>query len=130
MAQTPVTLKVKDFVDREVMMVDYKFDQATDIEGQLAGIPRGGQINIRVKALNDGNNQLIQWMLAPTDPRDVEIVFENTVDGSTMKTIKGTGCYVVNYTEKWEEGQQHYEDILIVCQVLENGPVKFENLWK
>ena len=42
MAQTPVTLKVTDFADREVMLVNYKFNQETDIEGQLVGIPRGG----------------------------------------------------------------------------------------
>jgi len=52
---TPVTLEVKDFKAREVILVDYKFNQATDREGQISGIPRGGRINIRVKALNDGN---------------------------------------------------------------------------
>ena len=36
---TPVVLEIKDFEPREVMMVDYKFDQATDREGQIAGIP-------------------------------------------------------------------------------------------
>ena len=48
---TPVVLKVKDFAEREVLLVDYKFNQATDTEGQVAGIVRGGQITIRVKAL-------------------------------------------------------------------------------
>ena len=67
---TPVTLEVKDFEAREVMMIDYKFDQATDREGQIAGIPRGGRVTIRVKAMNDGNSEMLQWMLAPNDPRD------------------------------------------------------------
>ncbi|MCR4582840.1 MAG: hypothetical protein K5764_04720 [Prevotella sp.] len=127
---TPVTLEVKDFETREVMMVDYKFDQATDVEGQISGIPRGGQITIRVKAMNDGNNQMLQWMLAPNDPRDLSVKFLNTVDGSTMKELKGTGCYCVHYQEKWEEGLGHYEEMQIVCQKLENGPVAFENPWK
>jgi len=127
---TPVTLSVKDFEQREVMLVDYKFDEATDIEGQISGIPRGGRVTIRVKAMNDGNNQLLQWMLAPNDPRDMSIVFQNTVDGSTMKEIKGTGCYCIHYVEKWEDGQPHYEEVEIVCQKLENGSVAFENPWK
>ena len=127
---TPVTLTVKDFEPREVLMVDYKFDQAVDREGQIAGIPRGGRVKIRVKAMNDGNNQLIQWMLSPNDPRDMSLTFYNTVDGSTMKEIKGTGCYCVNYVEKWEDGEEHFEEIDIVCQVLENGPVSFDNPWK
>ena len=127
---TPVQLAVKDFVPREVIMIDYKFDQTTDREGQISGIPRGGRITIRVKAMNDGNNQLLQWMLSPDDPRDIIVTYLNTVDGSTMKELKGTGCYCVNYKEKWEDGQEHFEEIEVVCQKLENGPVAFENPWK
>lgn len=127
---TPVKLEVKDFEAREVIMVDYKFDQAIDLEGQIAGIPRGGRIQIRVKAMNDGNNQLLQWMLASNDPRDFKITFLSTVDGATMKTIEGTGCYCVDYVEKWEEGEEHFEEIEVVCQTLKNGPVEFNNPWK
>lgn len=127
---TPVVLTVQDFQEREVMMVDYKFEQATDVEGQIAGIPRGGIIDIRVKALNDGNNQLSQWMLAENDPRDVSILFYNTIDGSTMKEIKGIGCYCIHYKEDWEEGVGHSETIRIVCQQLVNGSVGYENPWK
>jgi len=127
---TPVTLAVKDFEQREVILVDYKFEQTTDREGQISGIPRGGRVTIRVKAMNDGNNQLLQWMLSPNDPRDMTITFFNTVDGSTMKELKGTGCYCINYIEKWEDGEEHYEEIEVVCQKLENGPVPFDNPWK
>ena len=127
---TPVKLEVKDFEEREVILVDYKFNQSTDIEGQISGIPRGGKVTISVKAMNDGNNQLLQWMLAPNDPRDMKVTFENTVDGSTMKSLEGTGCYCIHYTEKWEDGQEHYEEIEVVCQTLKNGPVEYNNPWK
>ena len=126
---TPVTLAVKDFETREVLLIDYKFDQATDREGQIAGIPRGGKVTIRVKAMNDGNNQLLQWMLAPNDPRDFTVTYFNTVDGSTMKELKGTACYCVNYKEKWEDKVGHYEEIQITCKQIEIGSVKFENEW-
>ena len=53
MAKTPVSMKIDGYKDREVLMVTYEFDQATDVEGQMAGIPRGGKIQVRVKALND-----------------------------------------------------------------------------
>ena len=127
---TPVQLAVKDFETREVIMIDYKFDQTTDREGQISGIPRGGKVTIRVKAMNDGNNQLLQWMLAPNDPRDFTVTYFNTVDGSTMKELKGTACYCIHYTEKWEDGQEHYEEVEVVCQKFENGPVSFDNPWK
>ena len=127
---TPVQLAVQDFEPGEVILVDYAFTQATDIEGQIAGIPRGGRITIRVKAMNDGNNQLLQWMLAPNDPRDLKVTFSNTIDGTTMKEIEGKGCYCIHYVEKWEDGEQHFEEMQIVCQELKNGPVSFENPWK
>ena len=127
---TPVQLAVQDFEPREVILVDYAFTQATDIEGQIAGIPRGGRITIRVKAMNDGNNHLLQWMLAPNDPRDLKVTFSNTIDGTTMKEIEGKGCYCIHYVEKWEDGEQHFEEMQIVCQELKNGPVSFENPWK
>ncbi|MFR9650569.1 MAG: type VI secretion system tube protein TssD [Rikenellaceae bacterium] len=127
---TPVQLSVSDFETREVMLVDYKFDQTVDVEGQISGIPRGGKVKIRVKAMNDGNNQLLQWMLASNDPRDMTVTFYNTVDGSTMKELKGTGCYCVNYIEKWEDGTDHFEEMVVVCQELSNGPVSFVNPWK
>ena len=180
MAKTPVKIEIDGYKEREVQMVTYEFDQATDtegqmsgiprggkivvrvkalndgttdllewmmerilpnkgkmnlnettdVEGQISGIPRGGKVTIRVKAMNDGNNQLLQWMLAPNDPRDMKVTFENTVDGSTMKTLEGTGCYCIHYTEKWEDGQEHYEEIEVVCQTLKKSPVEYNNPWK
>ncbi len=127
---TPVVLKVKDFAEREVILVDYKFNQETDREGQIAGIPRGGQITIRVKALNDGNPELLSWMLDPNGPHDLEVAFTNTIDGSAMKSLKGTACYCVHYKEYWADNEEHYEEIIVVCQKLENGSVAFENPWK
>ena len=126
---TPVVLEVKDFETREVMMVDYKFDQATDREGQIAGIPRGGKVTIRVKAMNDGNNQLLAWMLDPTMPKDFSVKFVNTVNGAAMKELKGTNCYCINYVEKWEDKLGHFEEIEITCKAIEFGNVKFENDW-
>ena len=126
---TPVTLEVKDFEPREVMMIDYKFDQATDREGQIAGIPRGGRVTIRVKAMNDGNSQMLQWMLAPNDPRDFKVTFFNTVDGSTMKELKGTGCYCINYKEKWAlrgNGDRVPEAREWPCRLRKSLEVKFQ----
>ena len=127
---TPVLLTVQDFTPREVLMVDYKFNQATDKEGQIAGIVRGGQITLRVKALNDGNPELLAWMLNPADPRDIKVEFQDTIGGAAMKQLKGTGCYCVHYKEYWADGEEHYEEILLSCQTLENGPISYENPWR
>ncbi len=130
MAKTPVSMKIDGYKDREVMMVTYEFDQATDVEGQMAGIPRGGKIQVRVKAMNDGTPDLLAWMTERNLPKNGQIDFLETKTGKAMKSIKFTNGYCVNYKEKWEDGQEHFEEIEMVCQKLENGPVGFDNPWK
>ena len=77
----------------------------------------------------NGNNQLLQWKLNPTDPRDIKINFNNTVDGKVMKTIEGKNCYCKTYKEIWADKQQHQEHIVIICQNLNIAGAQFENAW-
>ena len=129
MAKTPVKLEVDGYKEREVMMVKYEFDQTTDVEGQMAGIPRGGQITIRVKAMNDGTPDLLAWMVERNLPKNGQITFLETKTGKKMKTIKFTNGYCVNFDEKWEDKQGHYEEIVITCQKIEFESVTYENDW-
>ncbi len=129
MAKTPVKLEIDGYKEREVMMVTYEFDQATDVEGQMAGIPRGGQITIRVKALNDGTPDLLAWMVERNLPKNGTITFQETKTGKVMKTIKFTNGYCVNFDEHWEDKMGHFEEIVITCQKIEFESVTFENDW-
>lgn len=129
MAKTPVKLEIDGYKEREVMMVTYEFDQATDIEGQMSGIPRGGQIKIRVKALNDGTPDLLAWMVERNLPKNGVVTFMETKTGKVMKTIKFTNGYCINFDEKWEDKMGHFEEIIITCQKIEFGSVVFENDW-
>ena len=110
-------------------MVTYSFEQATDDEGQMAGIPRGGRIIIKVKAMNDGTPDLLQWMLERNLPKNGKISFNETKTGKVMKTIEFTNGYCVDYTEDWADKQFHYEQIQITCQNIKFGSVEFENKW-
>ncbi len=129
MAKTPVKLEIDGYTEREVMMVTYMFDQATDVEGQMSGIPRGGQIVIRVKAHNSGTPDLLAWMIERNLPKSGTITFLETKTGKTMKTIKFTNGYCVDFDEKWEDRKGHYEEIRITCQKIEFESVTFENDW-
>ena len=129
MAKTPVTMKIDGYKDREVMMVTYEFDQATDVEGQMSGIPRGGKIIVRVKAMNDGTPELLAWMIERNLPKNGQIDFLETKTGKAMKSIKFTNGYCVDFDEKWEDKQGHYEEIVISCKAIEVGSVKYENDW-
>jgi len=129
MAKTPVTMKVDGYKDREVMMVTYEFSQATDVEGQMSGIPRGGKIVVRVKALNDGTPDLMAWMVERNLPKNGSIEFNETKTGKAMKSIKFTNGYCVNFEEKWEDKMGHFEQITITCKKIEFGSVPYENDW-
>lgn len=129
MAKTPVKIEIDGYKEREVQMVTYEFEQATDVEGQMSGIPRGGQIVVRVKALNDGTPDLLAWMIERNLPKNGTITFLETKTGKSMKTIKFTNGYCVNFEEKWEDKMGHFEEITITCQKIEFGSVVYENDW-
>lgn len=130
MATTPVKLIVKDYEEREVLKVHYEFEQATDKEGQIAGIPRGGKIHVKVKALNNGKPDLFAWMIEPHLAKNGIISFDETKSGKKMKDIIFEGGYCVNYHERWEEGLGHYEEIVISCKtIMFSENVVFDNPW-
>ncbi len=131
MAKTPVKLNIDGFNEREVLAFNYEFNQEADITGQMSGIPRGGYLNIRVKALNDGNPDLFSWMIAKDQAKNGLITFTETKTGVKMKEIKFTDGYCVEYTENFEDEVGHYEEIKVTCRVIEfEGNVKFENAWE
>ena len=105
MATTPVVMKIQDYKDREVQMVSYEFDQET------------------------GTPELMAWMCDRFLKKDGEIQFLETKTLKVMKTIKFTGAYCVDFEENWADKEGHYEEILISCQNIEVGSVKFENAW-
>lgn len=129
MAKTPVKIEIDGYKEREVLKVYYEFDQATDVEGQMAGIPRGGKIVVRVKAHNDGTPDLLAWMVEKNLPKNGVITFQETKTGKTMKTIEFTNGYCVNFEEKWQDKQGHFEEITITCKEIKFGAVTFENEW-
>ncbi|MBQ8989691.1 MAG: hypothetical protein IJ067_08365 [Prevotella sp.] len=129
MAKTPVKIEIDGYKEREVLMVTYEFDQATDVEGQMAGIPRGGKITVRVKALNDGTPDLLAWMTERNLPKNGTITFNETKTGKEMKKIVFTNGYCVDFEEKWEDKMGHFEEIVITCKKIEFGNVVYENDW-
>ena len=129
MAKTPVTMKIDGYKDREVMMVTYEFDQATDVEGQMSGIPRGGKIVVRVKALNDGTPDRMDWMVNSNLGKNGSIEFLETKTGKAMKTIEFKTGYCVNFEERWEDKMGHFEEIVITCKEIKFGNIQYVNEW-
>ncbi len=133
MAKTPVKIEIDGYDEREVQMVTYEFDQATDVEGQMSGIPRGGKIVVRVKAHNKGTPDLLAWMIDRNLPKNGTITFKETKTNKDMKTIRFTNGYCVDFEEKWEDKKGHYEEIVITCKRIEfsnnNSMAVYDNEW-
>jgi len=130
MAQVPVKLIIDNFSpkEREVATFKMAYTQPTDSEGQVTGIPRGGFITLRVKALNSGNCDLSCWMIDPKQTYDGEIKFFDH-ENKLMKTYTFKGAYCVGYEEYWEDQESkanksslgHWEEITISCRSISNG---------
>lgn len=129
MAKTPVKIEIQGYKEREVLMVTYSFSRPTDIQGQLTGIPRGGQITIRVKAANDGTPDLLAWMTERSLPKDGKITFNETKTGKKMKEIEFKTAYCIDYHEHWGEGDAHYEEFVISCKEIKFNGAEYHNDW-
>jgi len=135
MAQTSVKLIIKDFkAVREVASLSYSFSQTIDKDGQVTDIPRGGLIVLRLKARNDGNREMLDWMIQKKYSKNGMIVFSKTTDGGIMKTLSFTDAYCVNYEEHWEDDTvgiplAHWEEITISCRMFQNEEVTYTNDW-
>lgn len=130
MAKTPVKLEIDGFKEREVLALNYEFNQETDITGQMSGIPRGGFINIRVKALNDGNPDLFSWMITKDLAKNGVITFNETKTDKEMKKIEFTNGYCVEYNEVSEDNVGHFEEIKVSCQHIKFGNIEYDNAWE
>lgn len=135
MATTPVTFSATNVQDREVMMFTYSFNQAVDKEGQMAGIPRGGKIVVRVKALNDGKPDIVKWMIDQKMHKNGRLLILNTTDGTKLREIEFVDAYCVDYKEYWEDmtnnvAISHYEEFVLSCREITINSVKYTNDWK
>ena len=136
MAKTPLTLIIDTLVMREVASFSMKYNQDTDMEGQVTGLPRGGQITMRVKALNDGNSDLLCWMIDPKQAYSGKIQFFDTKENKLMKIYAFKDAYCVAHHEYWSDTTKdtelaHWEEITISCREITNGgKMTFSNTWE
>jgi hypothetical protein len=136
MAKTPVALKIDGYAEREVTQVTYNFTRGTSADGQPSGIARGGKIVVKVKALNDGNCDLLEWINNTGGGKKGQIIFYDSRDQSKkMKSIDFENAYCVDFIESWEDkgdsarALAQTEVITISCQKIANGAASYENEW-
>ncbi len=126
-------LKVEGYEDREVIYVQYQFNQQIDVEGQPTGTTRGGVINLKVKSTDSGNIELLEWVCDSYGSKNGTISWTNR-NGSELKRLQFIDAYCVGYEEVYDDSNtdRMYESITITCRqlnVIGKGSVEYDNHW-
>lgn len=115
---------------REVLSLNYSIYQETDVEGRPTAISRGGQINVIVKALNDGNTEFFEWACDPYTSKNGQVEFQKR-DGTNMKTLKFEDAYLISWDENYDSvsADSQQEVFTISAKKISIGSVSHENSW-
>ena len=130
MATRTATITAAGIKEREVLYVRYDLNQQTDVEGQPTGTTRGGKIYVKVKSNDDGNTDILEWMIDTYMSKSGTISFPNR-QGGEMKHLSFKEGYVVEYAETYDSTNDllHYEDFTISATEIQIGNARHNNRW-
>ncbi len=125
-----VSFHAEGIKTREVWNMKYTLSQQTDVEGQPTGCTRGGKITVKVKARDDGNNDMLEWMADSFLSKDGYISFPNH-QGGEMKQLKFKEAYMIEYTESYDNDSKNpmMEEFVITAKEIRVGNVLHKNQW-
>jgi len=130
MATRTATISADGIQEREVLFVKYELNQQTDVEGQPTGTTRGGKIYVKVKSNDDGNTDLLEWMIDTYMSKSGTISFPNR-QGGEMKHLSFKEGYVVEYSETYDSTNDllQYEEFTISAKEIQIGNARHNNRW-
>lgn len=113
-----------------MIFVKYELNQQTDVEGQPTGTTRGGKITVKVKSNDDGNTDILEWMIDTYMSKSGKISFPNR-QGGEMKNLSFKEGYVVNYAETYDATNSllQYEEFVISAKEISVGNARHNNRW-
>ena len=130
MATRTATISADGIQEREVLFVKYELNQQTDVEGQPTGTTRGGKITVRVKSNDDGNTDILEWMIDTYMSKSGTISFPNR-QGGEMKHLDFKEGYVVEYAETYDSTNAllQFEEFTISAKEISIGNARHNNRW-
>lgn len=130
MATRTATINADGIQEREVLFVRYELNQQTDVEGQPTGTTRGGKIYVKVKSNDDGNTDLLEWMIDTYMSKTGTISFPNR-QGGEMKHLSFKEGYIVKYSETYDSTNDllQYEEFTISAKEIQIGNARHNNRW-
>lgn len=130
MTTRTATISADGIQEREVIFVKYELNQQTDVEGQPTGTTRGGKITVKVKSNDDGNTDILEWMIDTYMSKSGTISFPNR-QGGEMKHLSFKEGYVVEYAETYDSTNSllQYEEFVISAKEIAIGNARHNNRW-
>lgn len=130
MTTRTATISADGIQEREVIFVKYELNQNTDVEGQPTGTTRGGKITVKVKSRDDGNTDILEWMIDTYMSKSGTISFPNR-EGGEMKHLSFKEGYVVDYAETYDATNDllQYEEFTISAKEIQVGNARHNNRW-
>ncbi len=130
MATRTATISADGIQEREVIFVKYELNQQTDVEGQPTGTTRGGKITVKVKSNDDGNTDILEWMIDTYMSKSGTISYPNR-QGGEMKHLSFKEGYVVEYAETYDSTNDllQYEEFTISAKEIAIGNARHNNRW-
>ena len=130
MATRTATISADGIQEREVLFVKYELNQQTDVEGQPTGTTRGGKIRVKVKSNDDGNTDILEWMIDTYMSKSGTISYPNR-QGGEMKHLSFKEGYVVDYSETYDSTNEilQYEEFTISAKEIQIGNARHNNRW-
>ncbi len=130
MATRTATINADGIQEREIIFVKYELNQQTDVEGQPTGTTRGGKITVKVKSNDDGNTDILEWMIDTYMSKSGTISFPNR-QGGEMKHLSFKEGYVVAYAETYDSTNDllQYEEFTISAKEIQIGNARHNNRW-
>lgn len=130
MATRTATISADGIQEREVIFVRYELNQQTDVQGQPTGTTRGGKITVKVKSNDDGNTDILEWMIDTYMSKSGTISFPNR-QGGEMKHLSFKEGYVVEYAETYDSTNSllQYEEFTISAKEIAIGNARHNNRW-
>lgn len=130
MATRTATINADGIQEREIIFVRYELNQQTDVEGQPTGTTRGGKIFVKVKSNDDGNTDILEWMVDTYMSKSGTISYPNR-QGGEMKHLSFKEGYVVEYAETYDSTNNllQYEEFTISAKEIQVGNARHNNRW-
>ena len=112
-----------------VLDCHYSLNQETDATGRPSSVTRGGKITLTVEST--GDTSLFEWMINSFERKDGSVVFLKRDSDATLKELKFSEAYLVNYSESFSSvGEMPLtETFTLSAKQIELGSGKHQNEW-